>query len=70
MTRRRTRRKKLPKSPNNSAIDEGLTSPDWVEWDDQLIFAVDFTPGGAPIGLDYDALEELDRLSDHQPPKA
>lgn len=24
---------------------------DWIEWGGELVFAVDFTPGGAPIGL-------------------
>ena len=33
-------------------------APDWIEWGGQLIFAVDFTSGGAPVCLTLDDVDE------------
>ena len=38
-----------------------LSAPasDWIDWGGELIFAVDFTSGGAPIGLTLRQIEEM-----------
>jgi hypothetical protein len=38
---------------------------DLVEFGGELYFEVDFTEGGAPIGVRYDEEQQLRRLLDH-----
>jgi aminoglycoside phosphotransferase (APT) family kinase protein len=56
------RRKRGPE--RNRGFDEPKPEgPDWVEWGGDLIWAVDYTPGGAPIGL---TVEEFRRINEEQ----
>ena len=38
-------------SPDRPGDEPTLSGEEWVEYGGELIWAVDFTPGGAPIGL-------------------
>ncbi len=38
-------------SPDRPEDEPTLAGEEWVEWDGELIWAVEFTSGGAPIGL-------------------
>ncbi len=55
MGRRRRRPRKVKA---RAAAEDPFTIPGWVEYGGRLIFAVDFTSGGAPIGLEANELEE------------
>jgi hypothetical protein len=66
LSRRSGRRRRKTISPV-----EADPTVDWIEWGGQLIFAVDFTAGGAPIGPTWDEIEamlELDSLERLGPP--
>lgn len=47
-------------SPDQPGDEPPLSGDEWVEYGGELIWAVDFTPGGAPIGL---ASREFRRLN-------
>lgn len=47
-------------SPAQLGDEPYLEDEEWVEWGDELIWAVDFTPGGAPIGLTERQFRQID----------
>ena len=44
--------------------DPALEGEEWVEWGGELIWAVDFTAGGAPIGLTERQFRQIDAQSE------
>ncbi len=64
MSRKGRRSHRNAKPPEGSSTNEdGLF--EWTEWGGQRIWVVDYTPGGAPIGLIDD--DEDDRVADCAP---
>jgi aminoglycoside phosphotransferase (APT) family kinase protein len=64
--RRRSRKPHRPivkgtqprQSPRAAENEPRLEGEEWVEWGDQRIWAVGFTPGGAPYGLTEEEMRE------------
>jgi aminoglycoside phosphotransferase (APT) family kinase protein len=65
-------RKAKRRPRRDDPLDEPGQLPDdeWVEWGDELISAVDFTSGGAPIGMTRREMEEAEEREARDAPWA
>ncbi|MEJ2207076.1 MAG: phosphotransferase [Gemmatimonadota bacterium] len=53
-------------SPDRPGDEPTLSGEEWVEYGGELIWAVDFTPGGAPIGLTSKEFRRLNAELEHR----
>jgi aminoglycoside phosphotransferase (APT) family kinase protein len=53
-------------SPDRPGDEPTLSGEDWVEYGGELIWSVDFTPGGAPIGLPSTKVRLLNAQLEHR----
>jgi aminoglycoside phosphotransferase (APT) family kinase protein len=56
----------MTNSPDRPADEPTLSGEEWVEYGGELIWAVDFTPGGAPIGLTSEEFRRLNAALEHR----
>jgi len=54
------------KSSDRRDDEPTLSGEEWVEYGGELIWAVDFTPGGAPIGLTLREFRQINAQTEHR----